>query len=259
MDKENRKLESKLIKLPEYSNNFVAETQGVLYAVRYIKTQEVQKTYQILTDSLSTLKGLQNSHNTKYFIQQIRLELANAIKNYKVLLTHVRGHQGNIGNDTADELAKQAGRYGEEQAVPLAKQVIKRHLKIKTLDRWNEIWNREGKEPKAYEWIKNVKQIPFHFPLDYYATQAISEHGRFNFYFQRFKISQESQCKCGQVASSFDHYQDNCSITEDEREELSKKYKTQLSRAKQEIIKNNEAVRILQKMVKNINDQIART
>lgn len=57
MDKRNRILHSKLIKLPEYSNNFVDETLGILHAIRYIKTQGTSKTYQILTDSLSTLKG----------------------------------------------------------------------------------------------------------------------------------------------------------------------------------------------------------
>lgn len=134
--------------------------------------------------------------------------------------------------------------------MPLARQFVKRQLKLRTLDTWNEVWNREGKESKAYKWIKNVKDIPLHFPLDYYATQAISEHGRFPFYFQRFKISEENVCKCGQVADSFDHYLDNCPITTKERTELSKRYKVKISLAKQEIVKYNEALKSMQNMVK---------
>lgn len=256
MNKEYQILDTKLIKLPEFSNNFVAETQGILHAIKYIKTQDREKRYQILTDSLSTLEGLENPQNNNYFIHKIRTELKDAIHSHKIILTYVRGHQGNIGNDTADELAKQAAKSGEYHEVPISKQFIKRHLKRNTYEKWNKIWNTEGKNSKAYQWIKNVKEIPTHFPLDYYTTQAVSEHGRFPFYFERFGICDEIKCKCGETAENFDHYLDKCKITKKERNELSKKYKSKLSDAKQEIIKNQDAIKILKTMVKNINDQI---
>lgn len=259
MDKDNKILDLKQIKLPEYSNNFVAETQGIKFAIEYIKTQDTQKRYQILTDSLSTLKGLENAYNTNHFIHEVKLELIEATKRHNIELTYVRGHQGNIGNDTADELAKQAARNGEEKFVPLTKRFVKRELRQQTLTKWNEIWNERGRDSKAYQWIKNVKNLPDHFPLDYFTTQAISEHGRFPFYFQRFKISKDNLCKCGQAVSNFDHYLDNCPITIKERAEIKKrlKSKSKLSDCKQEIIKNRETLKILQMLVKEINDQIS--
>lgn len=113
----------KIFKPPNYSSNFEAEAIAIKKALERIRNIDNSKSYQILTDSLSVLKGLEDAYNKGFY----------------------------------------------------------------------------------------------HFPLGHWKTQAVSVHRRFPYYLRKFGIIEEEKCKCGQVASSFDHYL-TCSFMKNERE-----------------------------------------
>lgn len=254
---QNKIIATKLLKLPQYSSNFDAEAVAILEALKYVKTEDPCRKYQIISDSLSTLQGVKNPNNLNIFIQQIKVELSKVKDTHDVVLAFTKGHAGVVGNEIADELAKQAAIIGDVVDIPITTQFIKMQLSERSKDKWNQMWNEQGRETAAYQWVKNVKIIPPSFPANYYTTQAISGHGRFPFYFKKFKISDNITCRCGLPAESFNHYLTTCKITKKERDELSKLIKTSLPESKQEIIKSKESIDILEKLVKTINDNIA--
>lgn len=121
---------------------------------------------------------------------------------------------------------------------------------------WNKGWNKDGKRSYLYSWIRSVNLIPDHFPTNFYSSQALTGHGRFPFYFTRFRIWQEYKCNCNKRIESFDNYLIECPLVKEERLKLIKKLGKQLEIRKPEIIKKEETRNILEDMVMKINDFI---
>lgn len=246
-------INTQMYKLPPYSSSFEGEAIALTKAIEYIKTCGYNNTYQILTDSLSCLQGLQNLKNNNPLIVDIKKRLSE-IPAEVITLTFIKGHSGNKGNDMADTLAKEASTVGEQISLPITKTFIKSQLKTTLKEKWNNIWQTEGKHSYAYEWIKNVKLIPEEFLANTYISQAISGHGRFPHYFSRFNLTNSTKCPCDQTAYSFDHYLQTCTLTQTHRNKLIKLLGANPEKRKPEIIKNKQALNIIEEMMKTIID-----
>lgn len=253
-DRAGRTIKYRQIKLPVYSNNFEAETAAILEALIEIQTMNPNKHYQIITDSLSTLQALKNPNNANFFVHKIRVKL-NEMENIKITLVYTKAHAGTQGNELADQLAKEAIREGLPYTTPISKSFVKKQLYKGSLEQWNTHWNTVGKQSYIYQWIKNIRHIPTFFPPGYWTTQAVTAHGRFPFYFHRFKITEGDKCPCGDDATSFDHYLDSCKLTENERRTLTKKFKNP-SKSKPEIIKDKTLTGTIEQIVRLINDRV---
>lgn len=68
-------LGEKKFKLPGYSNNFEAEAIVIKKAIEYAINHD-NKSYQIITDSLSTSKAIKNPGNINPFVFEIKTLLA---------------------------------------------------------------------------------------------------------------------------------------------------------------------------------------
>lgn len=254
IDKLGRAIKYKQMKLPEHSNNFEAETVAIYEAIKEMGTMSQTNTYQIVTDSLSTLEALKNANNTNPFVHKIRQQL-NQLENTKVRLVYTPAHMGTTGNELADQLAKEATKEGEEYSVPMSISFIRNELRKQGMHEWNKYWNLQGKDSYTYQWIKNTQLIPTSFPPNYSLVQAVTGHGRFPFYFKRFAITDHEQCVCGVEAPSFDHYLDSCKLTAKEIQKLKQKY-TKPSNSKLEIIGDEESIEVIEEIVQNINEKI---
>lgn len=240
-------------KLPKYSNNFEAEGVAILKALEYISTLEEGLHVRALTDSLSTLKALSNAENTNCLINQIKLKCQTIQNHFLVHFTFVKGHIGIIGNEQADELAKDAVARGLPTEVPMTKRFINKELTTEVFNKWQLLWIREGRESPTYQWIKNVKHIPLHFPTNRFTSQALTGHGRFPFYFLRFGIQDNQLCKCGANAESIDHYLEDCNLSIQFIDALKKRHRGKSTQAKPEIVKDKVSLDIVGTMIKDIS------
>ncbi|XP_070379825.1 uncharacterized protein [Dermacentor albipictus] len=256
--KSGKIIDTKQYSLPNYSNNFEAEAVAIKKALEYITLQNNSASYQILTDSLSTLQGISNPDNLNPYIYQIKEIIRKVNKNHKILLTFIKGHSGNIGNEYADDLAKKAIRYGEEIDLPISKKFINSQLYKQIYIKWNIVWNQEPNLYKSYikEWIKNITEIPTLFLANYNSSQFMTGHGRFPHYLQRFGIRQNKICTCGEEADSFEHYLEKCEITRKYRDKLKMKFGHGYSKKKVEILRDGETIAILEEMVEEVNYKI---
>ncbi|XP_060864378.1 uncharacterized protein LOC132940688 [Metopolophium dirhodum] len=97
-----------LHKLPPYCSIFTAEALAILMAIETI-LQEAHSNFIILSDSLSTIRSLQNPFNPGDIASKIlnNLTLASGLgKN--IVIMWIPGHSGIIGNEVADEHASTA-------------------------------------------------------------------------------------------------------------------------------------------------------
>lgn len=255
IDESGRAIECSRLKLPTYSNNFEAEGIAILKAIEYIPKLNTGQRIQILTDSLSSLRALANSENRNTLINQIKLKFRALRGRFNIQFTYVKAHSGISGNELADTLAKEAVSIGTMLDTPISKQFINKELTKDILKKWNNIWNTENREAPLYQWIKNVKQIPEHFPTNYNTSQALTGHGRFPFYFYRFGITENNICRCGEAAENIDHYLEDCQLTEELRQELRQRHHGRTVQAKPEIIKNKASLQVLGTMVELINQK----
>lgn len=154
------------------------------------------------------------------------------------------------GNEIADELAKEAVKSGTFLEVPIPKKFINKALTRTVYEKWNAMWSEDNREAPAYQWIRNIKHIPEHFPTNQFTSQAITGHGKFPFYLLRFGIRIDTNCKCGNVAENVDNYLKDCNLTKKLREELAKRYQERLVEAKPEIVKDKGSILILEEIIK---------
>lgn len=251
----NKIINQQLFLLPPYSSNFEAEALAIIKALEYINTLPGNEQIQINSDSQSCIKGLSNPNNVNPFIQKIKTLITLTSEKHQIHITHVKGHSGLAGNELADELAKRAAKFGQITIIPITKSFIKSQLRKEVYDKWNQTWSTDPEKNALHKWIRTIHHLPDHFPTNYYLSQILTEHGRFPFYLKKFKITEESICKCGTQAHSFDHYMTTCTKTSTYRKEIQKTY-PDLLRSKPEIIRNWDTAKILEKMVKHINENL---
>lgn len=85
-------------------------------------------------------------------------------------------------------------------------------------------------------------------------TQVLTGHGRFPFYFQRFKIKNHNLCFCGAECQSIDHYLSTCPSTNSYRVRLG--LTPNINLQKQKAIQSQNKMEILREMAQFINDNI---
>ena len=114
-------------RLQDHCSNNQAEQLAILKALQYLETDEQlpdhQKSAAIHTDSKITLDSLENQRNQNNLIVLIReqtkkLETQNWIIHY----TWIKAHNGNEGNERADQLAKQAASREQRSSSELRSQ-----------------------------------------------------------------------------------------------------------------------------------------
>ena len=111
---ENNQLSLQLrYRLADECSNNQAEQMAIVKALGKLRDfkhlQGLQKTAAVHTDSRITLDAIANPRNRQPLIEQIREEIRKLEKdNWSIHLTWVKAHNDNLGNEMADQLAKEA-------------------------------------------------------------------------------------------------------------------------------------------------------
>ena len=126
-----------------------------------------------------------------------------------IRLSWVKAHAGNLGNEEADKLAKEASR-GSTTLLPLPPSYLKKKLNIKLLHEWQGEWDTSetGRETYSYQ----PKVCSRFFCTTPEVNAILTGHGPFPYYLHRFKKLSSPLCACGEEVTA-SHYLFICPLT----------------------------------------------
>ena len=131
-------------KLPSSCSIFTAEAFAILLAVKHVFSNgNFKETFTIFTDSLSVLFTLKQLLPTHHMVQEVHkwLVLLHSRRRIQVHFCWVPAHVGVIGNERADQAAKEAMRmlYPSLISIPYSDFRSAIHFYIK--DKWQASWS----------------------------------------------------------------------------------------------------------------------
>ncbi|GBL88027.1 hypothetical protein AVEN_133695-1 [Araneus ventricosus] len=152
--------------------------------------------------------------------RRIIIEIKKKLKLTKIQLQWVRAHNGTVGNERADALAKLAASKDkiDTEFGPSEAQVRYRD-KVLLATKWQERWNNLAKGSWTKKFFKEVKfnRLYCHF----YYNQVLTSHGVFGAHHQSL-YGKEGGCPCGEQLETIDHILLKCKIWGKERDDWPK-------------------------------------
>ncbi|XP_067139564.1 uncharacterized protein [Centruroides vittatus] len=205
-------------KLHKASTVFQAELLAIYMATYWIELYQEYKNVHIISDSYSAIQLLR-SRKPHPIATRIRYLFYNSTNEYSI--TWTRGHQGLIGNERADQLAKEAARDMTTCTIynKICRRSVKKLLYDDILHRWQNNWTQKHNNitfkfvpdvknfHDTYEWVKPSSPL----------TQFLTGHGKFSNYLQRFRNKRNALCAICNLQDNIDHYIFECISLETER------------------------------------------
>ena len=229
----NSIVKTKKLKLERYCSVFQAELIAIENALDYVwKRNRSISNVKIFTDSEAAIRSIENRKNNNPIVHKIHTLLRNIeMERIKLRFVWIRAHNGIIGNELADALAKEATTLKTAPVYdkfPLS--FAKREIRNKTLESWNNIYmkSKKGEElKKNLPTIHNTHQLYNLNKACFELTQILTGHAFNKSYLKRFNITDTDSCPCdGQTIQTIDHLFQECPKYANERRYL----KTECSR-----------------------------
>ncbi|XP_049883069.1 uncharacterized protein LOC126378732 [Pectinophora gossypiella] len=189
------------LKLSPYCTVYQAELLAICEATRVILACH-QTSFGIYSDSRSALETVVNYDTKHHLAVTIRANVAAGKRQKKeISFFWIKAHAGLEGNERADQLAKDAAQRVKTKPnydlCPVS--YIKKQTRIESLERWNDRYQSGTTAsttklffPDAILAHKIIKKIEITGVL----TQALTGHGGFSEYLNRFKCKESPSCIC---------------------------------------------------------------
>ncbi|KAG5883774.1 hypothetical protein JTB14_031999 [Gonioctena quinquepunctata] len=119
-----------------------------MYAIwqylEYVDTNNLDLTV-ICSDSLSSLQSISDTFNSDPLVENILSTFHWLLcNNQTVIFIWIPSHIGIIGNERADEAAREAANSDYADNIPMRQDNIKVHIKHKILTLWQEKWSEQN-------------------------------------------------------------------------------------------------------------------
>ncbi|GBN84700.1 hypothetical protein AVEN_33216-1 [Araneus ventricosus] len=202
-----------MARLPDHSSVFQAEVLGIKLALDYCKDIQHIKDIHIYSDSRAALQSLADPINHNSLVQKTKQAFLRTRERLSIKLHWIKAHIGYQGNERADQLAKEATlRPSLDFNIPKPTSSLKRNIRTGLIDQWNDRWFMSTNGRQTYKYIplaglKRKTEIP-------QVVHFLTNHGRFQYYFFRFRLSNTQNCSCGQIGNA-DHYILHCPLNSD--------------------------------------------
>ncbi|KAL0858961.1 hypothetical protein ABMA27_010821 [Loxostege sticticalis] len=187
--------------LSAYCTVYQAELLAICKATGVILKGR-EKSYGLYSDSMAALETIVNHGSLHPLAVETRENLRKAfIQGKDVSLFWIKAHAGLLGNERADDLAKEAALTSKRKPdydrcpVSFAKRTIRARSIVKWADRYktgNTASTTKTFFPDASAAYKIVRQIKPAGPI----VQILTGHGGFSHYLHRFKCKDSPSCTC---------------------------------------------------------------
>ncbi|GBM71345.1 hypothetical protein AVEN_4655-1 [Araneus ventricosus] len=195
-------------KLNDNNTVFQVELTALHEAVIYASHLPNHNTSKIHVDNRASFMASSNSKSTNETARKIFKIL---LTNPRIKVSWVKAHAGNIGNERADQLAKDATQHGQPYSLTkLPKSHIKGLLRKSMLEEWQTSWKNGDTGRKIYNIMPSVSLRPTNWIRE--DVIFFSQHGPFPAYLKRFHLSESDYCSCGGIGTAL-HYATECIYT----------------------------------------------
>lgn len=176
------------------STVFQAELRAILLTTRLVLNNGWTERVTIFSDSRAALDSIVKFEVVNRTALETYLNITRA---GNIDLTWVKAHAGTEGNEEADRLAKEATELEDPTVdVPLSRANFTRDRNTAVINDWQRLWDNRTDGRSTYDVIEHVDFEGFN--LSSKAVQALTGHGSFNSYFNRFRLREtDGLCICG--------------------------------------------------------------
>jgi ribonuclease HI len=202
------------LRLQSPASVFTAEIMAIKTAFNYVSENPPGK-YIILTDSLSSLMALEsrkiscNTHPCILQCKQIYYDLQNS--GHDITLSWVPAHVGILGNEIADEMAKNACLSENQSNDPPFPNDFKKLAKQQMKQNWKFKWENSDKGRYAHSIFPTVSTKPWFLEIaeerGFVTTfsRIITGHTSTKSHLNRFLIVDDPLCLCQINYETIDH------------------------------------------------------
>jgi ribonuclease HI len=216
-------------RLRGYCTNNQAEQIAILKALELLQEMETptDKEIVIYTDSKVTLDSLKKHTKHGFIIEKIRDKIRQLTdQNWAIHFKWVKAHIGTEGNETADRLAKEAGKEDENQHVVYSRvpiSAVASDITKKGHELWQQQWDTTVKGAECRTFFPRLEQrLKMRIPVTPEFTALVTGHGKTKSYLHRFKLEEDPRCPCNEGLQTPTHIIYDCNIVEAQRSYLMK-------------------------------------
>ncbi|XP_075530115.1 uncharacterized protein LOC142563446 [Dermacentor variabilis] len=195
------------------SSAYCAEVVALTEALNYLDTHAWEPPAHIYVDNLSLLAALCNVVTRDARVANIKSALYRLQRRGALTLFHVPSHRGIFGNELADMAAGAAAISGMDRRSHRSFRVVRAAFSAAVRARWAVEWRGEHSDTELCKWVPDITHIPRDFPPPRRLACLLTAHGRFPYYFHRFRISQDMRCPCGATCRDARHFFESCALT----------------------------------------------
>ncbi|XP_035227157.1 uncharacterized protein LOC118199407 [Stegodyphus dumicola] len=189
--------------------------QSELFALRKavrLAASFLPLTSSIFSDSASSLQSLLQLPSRNPLVREIQIDLQSIPVTDRPWMAWIPAHVGIVGNETEDQLAKEAASLSHRSlsSLPAPPSFLKRASYNSLLSIWQGRWDSDVVGRRTYSFLPRVS-----FSLQTstsYLTWFLTGHGPFPSYLNRFNLRPSAHCPCGGTGDP-DHFVYSCPLT----------------------------------------------
>ena len=203
-----------MFRLPSYCSIFQAELYAIHKAIDSILGSECE-TFTIFSDSQSSIKSLQDRDSRNFLVNKIQDQLLALERNKKkIKIAWIKAHAGNMGNERADELAKEAATTEQIQVelIPAPSSKVKYTMKLRYENAWNRYWHFSRNGRWTYSIFPTINERrKSNFTVDHVNCQIFTHHGKHRSHLKRINKHPTGRCRfCDRDAETIIHLVVDC-------------------------------------------------
>ncbi|GBM00317.1 hypothetical protein AVEN_32656-1 [Araneus ventricosus] len=162
---------------------------------------------KIWTDSLSSLMVILNPKSHHSMVREIQTLL---LSRKHIHLRWLKVHVGYLGNECADQLAKETITKGDPFFLLKPLSYLKSEIKSASLSIWQDNGNNGETGRRSHDIVPRVSNKPVGWNGE--ELMFVTGHGPFPSYLHRFNLRIHDNCSCGEKGNPM-HYATKCQFT----------------------------------------------
>ncbi|GBM60383.1 hypothetical protein AVEN_156944-1 [Araneus ventricosus] len=180
--------------------NLVFEAEILAIRMTIEAASSLHRPIKIWTDSLSSLMAILNPKSHHSMVREIQTLL---LSHKDIHLRWLKAHVGYLGNECADQLAKEAITKGDPFLLPKPLSYLKSEIKSAALSIWQDNWDNGETGCSTHDIVPRVSNKPVGWNRE--EIMFVTGHGPFPAYLHRFNLRTHDNCSCGEKGDPM-HY-----------------------------------------------------